>query len=119
MRISSDPAIHRQREQQLVQHVQRLLADDRLRIDTSTGSRSITSLIRDVRRDDRATDLKRTMSELGVPDRELQAKMPVGEIVEVMLGQKRFLFFRQTVGRMKVVCVSPTRAWSPEKTPSR
>jgi len=110
MKISSDPAVHRQREQQLLQHVQRLLADDRLRVDTSTGSRSITSLIRDVRRDDKATDLKRTMSEMGVPDRELQAKMPVGEIVEVTLGQKWFVFFRQTVGRMKVVCVSPTRA---------
>jgi hypothetical protein len=110
MTISSDPAIHRQREQQLVAHVQRLLSDDRLRIDTSTGNRSITSLIRDVRRDDKATDLKRTMSEMGVPDRELQAKMPVGEVVEVTLGQKRFIFFRQTVGRMKVLCVSPTRA---------
>ena len=60
MKISSDPAIHRHREQQLLQHVQRLLTDDRLRLDTSTGNRSITSLIRDVTRDDHATDLKRT-----------------------------------------------------------
>ena len=109
MKISSDPTFHRQREQQLIQHVQKLLADDRLRLDTIGGNRPVTTLIRDVRRDDRATDLKRMMSDMGVPDRELQAKMPVGEIVEVTLGQKVLFFFRQTVGRMRVVCVSPTR----------
>src|SRR4051812_34253210 len=110
MKIPSDPSTHRQREQKLLEHVQRLLSDDRLRVETSTGSRSVTTLIRDVVRSDRAMDLKRTMSELGVIDRELQNRMPTGETVEITFGQQRFFLFRQTVGRMRVVCASPTAA---------
>src|SRR6185437_4299367 len=50
------------------------------------------------------------MSEMNLPDRELQGRMPVGEVVEVTLSQKRMWFLRQAVGRLRVVCVSPTRA---------
>jgi len=109
-RTSIDPSVHRQREQQLIQHVERLLQDDRLRIDTTLGRRPITAFIRDVSRTDKAVDLKRMMSEMNIPDRELQAKMPVGEAVEVTLSQKRMWVLRQVVGRLRVVCVSPTRA---------
>jgi hypothetical protein len=109
-RTSIDPAVHRQREQQLIQHVERLLQDDRLRIDTTLGRRPITAFIRDVSRTDRAVDVKRMMSEMSIPDRELQARMPVGEAVEVTLSQKRLWVLRQVVGRLRVVCVSPTRA---------
>jgi hypothetical protein len=110
MKTSTDPSLHRQREQQLVQHVQRLLSDDRLRVDTTAGHRSITTLIRDVTRTDQAVELKRRMADAGVYDREVQNRMPVGEAVEVTLSQKRFWFFRATVGRMRIVCVSPTDA---------
>jgi hypothetical protein len=109
-RTSIDPSVHRQREQQLIQHVERLLQDDRLRIDTTLGRRPITAFIRDVSRTDKAVDLKRMMSEMNIPDRELQARMPVGEAVEVTLSQKRMWVLRQVVGRLRVVCVSPTRA---------
>jgi hypothetical protein len=109
-RTSFDPAVHRQREQQLIQHVERLLQDDRLRIDTVLGRRPITAFIRDVSRTDKAVDLKRMMSEMSIPDRELQAKMPVGEAIEVTLSQKRLWVLRQVVGRLRVICVSPTRA---------
>src|SRR4051794_30187930 len=118
MKIPSDPTFHRQREQKLLEHVQRLLTDDRLRVDTSTGTRSVTTLIRDVVRTDRAMDLKRSMSDLGVYDRELQNRMPVGETVEVTLGQQRFFLFRQTVGRLRVVCVSPTAALLKREDPA-
>ena len=40
MKNSSDPSVHRQREQQLIQHVERLLNDDRLRVDTTRGNRA-------------------------------------------------------------------------------
>jgi hypothetical protein len=109
-RTHFDPAVHRQREQQLIQHVERLLQDDRMRIDTTLGRRPITAFIRDVSRTDKAVDVKRMMSEMSIPDRELQAKMPVGEAVEVTLSQKRLWVLRQVVGRLRVVCVSPTRA---------
>src|SRR5205085_49461 len=100
---------HRQREQRLIEHVQRLLEDERLRIDTTKGAKSVVSLVRDVARFDGGVELKRTMSEMGLPDRELQNRMPIGEGVEVTLSQKKWLLFKTVVGRMRVVCTSPTR----------
>ncbi|HEY2586753.1 MAG TPA: hypothetical protein VGI81_13400 [Tepidisphaeraceae bacterium] len=110
VRTNLDPAPHRRREQQLIEHVQRLLEDDRLRLDTKFGRRPITAYIRDVSRSDKSVDLKRMMSEMNLPDRELQSRMPVGEVVEVTLSQKKMWILRQAVGRLRVVCVSPTRA---------
>jgi hypothetical protein len=110
MKNSPDPSLHRQREQQLMQHVERLLSDDRLRLDTTRGNRAVTSLLRDVSRSDRAVDLKRLMSELNVPDRELQNRMPVGESLEVTLSQTSWWVLRKVVGRLRVLSVSPTRA---------
>lgn len=109
-RISLDPADHRQREQQLIRHVERLLEDDRLRIDTTLGRRPITAFTRDVSRIDKAIELKRMMSEMNVPDRELQNRMPVGETVEITLSQRKLWVLRSVVGRLRVVCVSPARA---------
>jgi len=44
MKISNDPSIHRNREEQMIQHLEKLLADERLRIDTAGGRRSVTDL---------------------------------------------------------------------------
>src|SRR6185295_6080119 len=110
MKSSSDPSVHRQREQQLIQHVERLLNDDRLRVDTTRGNRAVTTLLRDVVKSDKAVDLKRLMSDLNVPDRELQARMPVGESIEVTLSQTSWWVLKSVVGRLRVVTVSPTRA---------
>jgi len=110
VRTNTDPAAHRQREHQLIEHVQRLLEDERLRLDTKLGRRPITAFIRDVSRSDKSVDLKRMMSEMNLPDRELQSRMPVGESMEVTLSQKKMWFLRSTVGRLRVVCVSPARA---------
>jgi hypothetical protein len=106
----SDPLTHRQSEEQMMQHVQRLLGDDRLRIDTTQGRRPVPGFMLRVERSDHAVELKRLMSDMNLPDRELQAKMPIGETLEVSLVRKRFLLFTQVVGRLRVVCVSPTRA---------
>ncbi|HEY9287611.1 MAG TPA: hypothetical protein VIT43_06275, partial [Candidatus Dormibacteraeota bacterium] len=110
MKISNDPLVHRQREQQIMQHVEKLLNDDRLRIDTTHGRRSVTAFVRDVSRSDRAADLKRMMTEMQRPDRELQSQMPIGESLEMALTQKKMIVLTETVGRMRVICVSPTRS---------
>lgn len=110
MKNSPDPTFHRQREQQLIGHVERLLNDDRLRLDTTRGNRAITTLLRDVARSDRGVELKRLMSDLGVPDRELQARMPLGESLEVTLSQTSWWVLKKVVGRMRVVCVSPAKS---------
>src|ERR1700709_629658 len=110
MTSSSEPSIHRGLEQQFVAHVQRLLDDDRLRIDTTRGRRPLAKLSREVTSSDRSVDLKRLMSEMNRPDRELQSQMPIGQSIEVTVSQRKWLLFSSEVGRLKVVCVSPTRA---------
>jgi hypothetical protein len=113
MKSSPDPSVHRQREQQLIQHVERLLNDERLRVDTTRGNRSVTTLLRDVKKPDPAekgVELKRMMSDLNLPDRELQNRMPLGESLDVTLYQTSWWVLKKAVGRMRVVCVSPTKA---------
>src|SRR4051812_12147184 len=108
--ISTDPAVHRAREQQLVQHVQRLLTDPRLRVDTANGVKPITQMQAEVRPFDRALDVKNEMIRLNLPDRDLQNRMPIGEGLEVTLYTRRMLFFRKVVGRVRVMTVAPTKA---------
>jgi len=105
----ADPAVHRQCEQDFIQHVQSLLDDDRLRIDTVRGRRPVAGLPKTVTAADRAVDLKRLMTEMRRPDRDLQHRMPVGASLDVTLQQARFLVLKSPVGRLYAVCTSPTR----------
>src|SRR5688500_5228793 len=110
MRNSPDPAVHQRLERQMIEHVERLLGDERLRVDTTRGRRPVTTLFRAVETGDRGVDLKRVMAEMGKPDRDLQARMPAGAWVEVTLAQKKWFFFREVVGKVQTICISPTRA---------
>src|SRR3954471_973093 len=110
MRNSPDPAVHQQLERQMMEHVERLLGDERLRVDTTRGRRPVTTMFRSVESGDKAVDLKRVMSEMGKPDRALQGKMPVGAWMEITLAQKRLFFLRETVGKGQVICVSPPKS---------
>jgi hypothetical protein len=105
-----DPGVHRQLEQSFIAHVEQLLEDDRLRIDTVRGRRPVAGMMRSVNRTDKAVDVKRMMSEMRLPDRELQNRMPTGESLDVTLQQRKMLLFKGAVGRLRAVCVSPTRA---------
>lgn len=109
MKNSAAPNIHRERERRLIDHIERLLDDDRLRLDTTTGRRPVRGLRRDVRKSDREVELKRLMSQMQIYDRQLQARMPVGRAIDVNVSQSILLVFRQTVGRLSAVCLSP---WS-------
>ena len=53
--------------------------------------------------------VKRLMMEVGVADRELQNKLPVGERLDVTLKMRNFWMFKKTVGELTVASVSPTR----------
>ena len=105
----AEPAVHRQCEQDFIQHVQSLLDDDRLRIDTVRGRRPVAGAPRTVVVADREVDLKRLMAEMRRPDRDLQHRMPVGATVDVTLLQKRLVLFRSPVGRLHATSVSPVR----------
>jgi hypothetical protein len=110
MKCSVDPSVHRQRELELIAHVRGLLDDPRLRVDTAQGRRPVSSLLRDINQSDHSVELKRLMGESGMPDRELEGKMPIGQMLDVLLAKRKLLLLRQPVGRLKVICVSPTRA---------
>jgi hypothetical protein len=105
----ANPATHRQLEIDFMRHVEQLLEDDRMRVDTTSGRRPVVSMLKQVQRTDRSVDLKRIMSEMHKPDRDLQAQMPVGEVMEITLQKRKLLILRGVVGRIRVVCVSPTR----------
>jgi hypothetical protein len=109
MKTTTDPSLHQLREREMIQHVSQLLSDSRMVLDTSKGRRSVTTLQASAQKIDRSIDMKRLMSELNVPDRELQSRMPVGEILEVTLSRRRFLIFNQVIGRLRVVSLSPVR----------
>lgn len=109
MKNSADPSVHQAREKQFVAHVEQLLGDSRLMVDTTIGRRAVPNLLPQATHADRGTDLKRLMSEMNLPDRDLQNRMPVGQSMEVTLRAKKWFFFTQVVGRIRVVCVSPTR----------
>ena len=114
----TSPAVHRQRETDFIEHVQRLLSDDRLRIDTTRGRRNASGLDQRVEKSDHALDVQRLMAEMNRPDRELLAQMPVGQTLDVTLSQRRFLIFKTVVARLKVMCVSPTRALLANQEPA-
>jgi hypothetical protein len=109
MKNSTDPSLHRQIERRFIEHVERLLDDDRLRLDTTRGRRPITILQRRTTRTDKAEELHRLMGEMGRPDREFEAMMPKQEAVEVDLLQKRWWIFNDTVGRVRAICVAPQK----------
>ncbi len=119
MSNSADPSIYRERERQYVDHVERLLSDDRLRVDTLDGRRPVVSLRRDVVKEDREVELIRRMAESGVYDRELQGKMPVGQMLTVSLSRPWWFFLRKTVGRVRLVCLSPTRELIEGRAPAK
>jgi hypothetical protein len=107
---SADPSKHRQQEKLFMQHVERLLGDDRLRVDTLSGRKPVAGMRRDVRKKDREEELIRLMSKMDTPDRELRGQMPVGLEVSVNLSKSFLLFFRRVVGQIKVISMP---AWEP------
>jgi hypothetical protein len=117
MKNSTDPSAHRACERRFIEHVERLLKDERLRIDTTRGRRPVTAFAGGAVRADRSVELKRLMSDMKVPDREVEAQMPTGESVELELKQVKMLVFTETVGRLRAMCLSPTKALLKGETP--
>jgi hypothetical protein len=109
MSDTPDPSVHKSAEERFIAHVLRLLDDPRMMIDTTAGRRAVKGFIQTVSQNDHGVDVKRLMSEMKLPDRELQASMPVGQSLEVTLSRKKWFVLKQAMGRLRVVCVSPTR----------
>src|ERR1700722_7934003 len=107
--MDSDPRSHQLHERQFIDHVEQLLRDNRLRVETNTGKQAVTTLIRDVSMRDRGVDLKRLMSQMGRPDRDLEAQMPIGRSIDIGLSRKKWWVWKSAVARLQVICTSPVR----------
>jgi hypothetical protein len=110
MTPSADPSRHQQLERQFIAHMERLISDDRLRLITSRGPKSTITLIRDISFSDHGVELKRLMSEMGKPDRQLESRLPIGKTLDVALSMKKWWLLKSPVGRFRAICVSPSRA---------
>src|ERR1700759_4762562 len=84
-----EPGVHQQLENDFIRHVEQLLEDDRLRVDTTSGRRPVATMLKMVHEDDKSVDLKRIMSEMRKPDRDLQHQMPVGKTLEITLQKRK------------------------------
>src|SRR5579862_8013313 len=106
----SDPAIHQKLERQFMAHVEQLLRDDRLRLETTRGRKGVANLIIDTKKQDRAVELKRQMAEMNKFDRDLESHMPVGSICDVAISRRSMWVFKSLVGSLRVISIPPTRA---------
>lgn len=117
MSSNADPSVHQEFEKQLIAHVERLLADDRLRIDTTRGRRSVVSLRRTVTMKDREVDLIRLMSDMGFSDREKRSQMPIGRTMTINLSRDFLFVFRKVVGRLRIISLPPWKELLQGKEP--
>jgi hypothetical protein len=115
--MSSSPTTHRELEGRFIEHVGRLLDDPRLRLDTTRGRRPVIESTRSAAPGDKAIELKRVMSDLGKPDRALEAQMPTGRYLDVGFTQKKWFFFNEPIARLRATVVSPTKALVNGQTP--
>jgi hypothetical protein len=106
----NDPATHQSAERQFVDHFHRLLDEGRLLIDMGHGLRPVKGLRMSDRRSDHAVQLRRLMSELDMPDRELESRMPIAPVTEVRFNKRRLLPWRRKGAQIRLICTSPTRA---------
>src|SRR2546421_6455589 len=108
--MSPDPFQHQQIERRFIDHVERLLAEERLRIDTSRGRRAINKAQAMITRGDEGVEVKRLMAAMGRPDRELQRQMPAGESISADFWQKKWGVFSKKLGRVRGTSKSPGEA---------
>lgn len=108
--MPTDPAQHQARQREMLAHVEKALSEAGLQIDTDIGLRATVGYRREVRRSDRAVEIKRLMAALGVPDPDLQARLPLDESLQVLVSRNWLLIFQQVLAEVRVECRSPTTA---------
>jgi hypothetical protein len=108
MRNTPEPSWHKQREQEIIAHVERMLTDPKFIIDTSSGRRSVVGLKQSKKHGDKTVELKRIMSQLR-PDRALELQMPTGQTFEATFAVNKWIIFQKVIGRLMVVVQSPTK----------
>ncbi len=115
---TSDPAIHQDRERRFLTHFETLLMDDQLAVSTRRGRRPIVTMLRSVVALDRGVELKRLMSEMGRPDRQLESQMPLDRSIEVGLFRPRWWIWKEPLGRLRAMVVAPWAALIAGQSPA-
>lgn len=102
----NDPAFHRHTERKLVEHALRLLEDQKLRIDTTDGTRPVSGLKRVVRESDRSEEIRK-LAGPGGADPETLNRLPRGMTIEILFRRPKLLLLGETTARLVVACWSP------------
>jgi hypothetical protein len=102
-----DPKAYLDLEQAFARHARRVLAEDRLRVETVVGWRSVSGMLKRVEEGDDLVSLRRALVEAGQGDRETEKAFPRNFHVEVELLRRRWFVFTEKAGRVRVKVVSP------------
>lgn len=105
----ADPAEHRRIETRLIEHVQRLINDPRLRIDTLAGTRPVHDYRRHISRGDRADEIRKTVGQLSRDESANLNNLPQGEVLDIAFGKTKMVVLFSLVARLRVVCTSPIK----------
>jgi hypothetical protein len=114
----SDPAVHQQHERHMLAHVEKLLQDGRLKLETVDGKKNIAAMNANVNRIDKGVELKRIMAEMGKPSRELESQMPSGKFLDVTFSKTRWWVLKSNQARFTFVSQSPIRALLAGESPA-
>ena len=114
----TDPSWHQAAERRAVGHARSLVEQGSLPVMTTRGIRPVDLFGRQFSRSDHGVELKRMMAEANRPDFGLQQRMPVGEQLDVTLSRRRWGVWNQTVGHLRILCVSPTAELLKDQEPT-
>jgi len=106
----ADPAVHRQAETRLIEHIQALLDNPKLRIDTTIGTRQVAALRKRVARADAADETRRHLAEARQADPDLLPRLPRGEALEVSFHRTKWGLLSSLAARLRVICRSPIKS---------
>ncbi len=102
-------ASHRRAESKLMGHVERLLDNPKLRIDTAEGTRPASNYRRSISMSDRAAEVRKIVSQFAREDSTGLGSLPQGAVMDVAFSRAKMVVFSSVVARLRVVCVSPIK----------
>jgi len=109
LHASADFAWHRRAESKLIGHVERLLDNPKLRIDTDDGTRPASGFRRTIEQSDRAADVRKIVGQNDRDDRADVGNLPQGLVMDVAFRRAKLVVFSSVVARLRVICVSPIK----------
>lgn len=101
---------HLAMEQQVLEHVRRLLNDGRLRLDTRQGQRPITQFRLHLVEGDSVGELRQHLSEAGITDGTVEHSYPKRATLDVALLRRKWFVLAEVSGRLHLRVLAPLAA---------